>query len=329
MMSAVEGGAGGDPRIRTPDQRVRIFVSSTLRELAAERAAARTAITRLRLSPIMFELGARPHAPRELYRAYLAQSEVFVGIYWQEYGWVAPGEEVSGLEDEYLLSGDKPKLIYMKAAAERQPRLTQMLARVEADDRASYKHFDNADELAELLADDMAVLLTERFARPVLAAPLDRRPAPLPAPLTPILGREDEIAAVVALLRDPDVHLVTLIGPGGIGKTRLAIEVARKISTAGPGDLDGVSFIDLAAVRDAAGWAEAVTAVLGMRPEGTRPVLDLLIDRLQGRRLLLVLDNVEQLAAAASDLGTRLAACADLTVLATSRIVLRLRGGHE
>src|SRR3984885_5846690 len=243
------------------------------------RAAARTAITRLRLSPIMFELGARPHAPRELYRAYLAQSEVFVGIYWQQYGWVAPGEEVSGLEDEYLLSGDKPKLIYMKAAAERQARLTEMLARVEADDRASYKRFDNPDDLAELLADDLAVLLTERFARPVPAAMPDRRPASLPVPLTPIIGREDEIAAVIGLLRDPDVHLVTLIGPGGIGKTRLAIEVARKMSTPAPGELDGVSFIDLAAVRDAVGWAEAVTAVLGIRAECTRPVLDLLIDR--------------------------------------------------
>jgi Domain of unknown function (DUF4062) len=94
--------------IRTPDRRVRVFVSSTLRELAAERAAARTAITRLHLTPVMFELGARHHAPRELYRAYLARSEVFVGIYWQEYGWLAPGEQVSGLEDEYLLSGTSP-----------------------------------------------------------------------------------------------------------------------------------------------------------------------------------------------------------------------------
>src|ERR1700689_2221199 len=124
-----------------PAPRVRVFVSSTLQELATERAAARDAITGLHLSPVMFELGARPHAPRELYRAYLAQSDVFVGIYWQQYGWVAPGEQTSGLEDEYLLSGDKPKLIYVKAAAARQPRLTEMLARVEADGRASYKPF--------------------------------------------------------------------------------------------------------------------------------------------------------------------------------------------
>ncbi len=128
-------------------------------------------------------------------------------------------------------------------------------------------------------------------------------------------------------MRDPDVHLVTLIGPGGIGKTRLAIEVATDDEPRPT--WHAVSFIDLAAVLDAAGWPEAVTAVLGIRPEGTRPVLDLLIDRLQGLRLLLVLDNVEQLVAAASDLGTLLAACPDLTVLVTSRIVLRLRGEHE
>ena len=107
-----------------------------------------------------------------------------------------------------------------------------MLAQVEADDRASYKPFGSDGELAELLADDLAVLLTERFARPVLASAPDRPAAPLPVPPTPIVGREDEIAAVIALLRDPEVRLVTLIGPGGIGKTRLAIEVARRMAGA-------------------------------------------------------------------------------------------------
>src|SRR3712207_5797925 len=106
----------------------------------------------------MFEMGPRPHPPRELYRAYLAQSDVFVGIYWRRYGWVAPGESVSGLEDEYLLSGDRPKLIYVKDAEDREPRLVDLLRRVQADDRASYKPFASAAELGELLADDLAVL---------------------------------------------------------------------------------------------------------------------------------------------------------------------------
>jgi Domain of unknown function (DUF4062) len=69
-------------QIRTPDQRVRAFVSSTLEELAAERQAVQDAVTRLRLVPVMFELGARPHPPRTVYRAYLAQSQVFAGVYW-------------------------------------------------------------------------------------------------------------------------------------------------------------------------------------------------------------------------------------------------------
>src|SRR3974390_1312877 len=94
--------------ILTPDQRLRGFVSSTLRELSEERAAVREAISRLSLTPVMFELGARPHPPRALYRSYLDQSDVFVGIYAESYGWVAPDEDASGLEDEYRLSNRLP-----------------------------------------------------------------------------------------------------------------------------------------------------------------------------------------------------------------------------
>src|ERR1700755_2059282 len=103
--------------IRTPDQRLRVFVSTTLQELAAERQAVRDAVTRLRLVPGMFELGARPQPPRQVYRSYLAQSQVFVGVYWQSYGWVAPGEQVSGLEDEYLLSAGLPRVISLQSTA--------------------------------------------------------------------------------------------------------------------------------------------------------------------------------------------------------------------
>ena len=83
--------------IRTPDQRLRVFVSSTLGVLAAERRAVSRAITALRLTPVLFELGARPHPPRELYRAYLEQSDVFIGLYWQRYGWIGPGMQSQAL----------------------------------------------------------------------------------------------------------------------------------------------------------------------------------------------------------------------------------------
>src|SRR5512138_2713881 len=150
--------------IRTPDQRLRVFVSSTLQGLSAERAAVSEAVRAIRLTPVMFELGARPHPPRDLYRAYLAQSDVFVGIYWQRYGWVAPSETISGLEDEYVLSGAMPKLIYIKRADTREARLGALLKRVQSDDRVSYRAFADADELRELVKDDLALMLTEHFA---------------------------------------------------------------------------------------------------------------------------------------------------------------------
>src|SRR3954468_24651257 len=153
------------PWIRTPDQRLRVFVSSTLRELAPERAVVRAAIERLAAAPVMFELGARPHPPRSLYRAYLQQSDIFVGIYWERYGWVAPGETVSGLEDEYNLApAELPKLMYVKESdTPREPGLITLLNRIRDDDTVSYKAFRDAGELARLLVTDLAVLLAERF----------------------------------------------------------------------------------------------------------------------------------------------------------------------
>src|SRR5215831_7499646 len=128
--------------IFTPDQRVRVFISSTLGELAAERAAARRAITRLHLVPVWYESGARPHPPRSMYRAYLEQSQVFVGIYWQRYGWVAPGMEISGLEDEFRLAASKPMLLYLKRPAPSQePRLAAMIDSIRTAGTASYRTF--------------------------------------------------------------------------------------------------------------------------------------------------------------------------------------------
>src|SRR5690348_3329711 len=151
--------------ILTPDQRVRVFISSTLGELAEERLAARRAVRRLHLVPVWYESGARPHPPRSMYRSYLAQSQVFEGIYWQRYGWVAPGMNISGLEDEFRLAAGKPMLLYLKRPApDQEPRLAAMIDGIRVAGTVSYRTFATARELERLLADDLAVLLSESFA---------------------------------------------------------------------------------------------------------------------------------------------------------------------
>jgi predicted ATPase len=319
--------AGPDPVIRTPDQRVRVFISSTLAELAAERHAARDAVTRLRLVPVMFELGARPHPPREVYRAYLAQSQVFVGIYWQSYGWVAPGEEISGLEDEYRLSAVMPRLIYVKSPApDREPRLTELLARIKGDDSVSYQRFSSPAELQRLVEDDLAVLLSERFE---MTRPRDSAPAPivqaLPAPATPLIDREQETAAVEDMVVRQGARLITLTGPGGVGKSRLALAAAARLASGFP---DGVRFVDLASVSAAELVPGTIAAALGLNTSGGKLVTDL-ESYLRAKRLLLVLDNFEQVTAAAPAVAELLAAVSGLVILVTSRTVLRLSGEYE
>src|SRR5215469_11581381 len=155
---------GGWSAIRTPDQRLRVFVSSTLEELAAERRAARAAIEQLQLAPVMFESGARAHPPQEVYRAYLAQSDIFVGIYWQRYGWVGPGMAISGLEDELQLAAGMPRLLYLKIPApDMDPALGRMLDGMRAEGAVSYKTFADAEQLQELVAGDLAIMLSEHF----------------------------------------------------------------------------------------------------------------------------------------------------------------------
>src|SRR4051812_47588677 len=90
--------------ILTADQRIRLFVSSTIPDLKPERAAARSAIEDLKLHPVLFEPAARPYSAQDVYRALLAQSHICIGIFGTSYGYVAPDMSVSGIEDEYNLS---------------------------------------------------------------------------------------------------------------------------------------------------------------------------------------------------------------------------------
>jgi predicted ATPase len=324
--------------IRTPDQRLRVFVSSTLKELAPERKAARTAIERLHLAPVMFELGARPHPPRELYRSYLEQSDVFVGLYGDRYGWVAPGEEVSGLADEYLLSPrSMPKLIYIRESTSREPRLTELLDRIRSDDSASFKYFSDPRELRGFLEADLATLLAERFDQsrdePAVVAP----PAPvavvgtneagiLPAPLTELIGRESELASLDVLLRNGTTRLLTLTGPGGIGKSRLALAAGALVQEAFDG---GVRFVGLSTVHDPALVLSTIAQSLGVRDIGDSPLLEKLTTALRARHMLLILDNFEQIVEAAPMLSQLLTAAPGLTLLVTSRTLLRVSVEHS
>ncbi|QIG38614.1 DUF4062 domain-containing protein [Microbacterium sp. 4R-513] len=315
------------PAIRTPDQRIRVFVSSTLRELADERAAARAAIERMRLAPVMFELGARPHPPRELYRSYLEQSDVFVGIYWESYGWVAPDEQISGLEDEYdLAPATMPKLIYIKASENREPRLKQLIARIQKDDHAAYLPFHTAEELQDRIADDLATLLAERFdAAGAGAEASGEDPAlgKVPVPYSSTIGREDDLRRVRELLVKGGDRVVTLAGPGGIGKSRLAIEVARA-----SGDLfrDGVYFVLLEGVHEPGLLLSTIAYSLGVRDSGAVDLEERIAHALAGRRVLIVLDNFEQIVDAAPVLVRLYTAAPLATFLVTSRVLLRIRG---
>jgi predicted ATPase/class 3 adenylate cyclase len=498
--------------ILTPDQRVRVFISSTLEELAPERAAARRAIARLHLVPVWYESGARPHPPRSMYRAYLEQSQVFVGIYWQRYGWVAPGMEISGLEDEYRLAAGKPMLLYVKRPApDQEPRLTAMIEGIRAAGAVSYRAFATPRELERLLADDLAVLLSETFegepggaelpagtvtflltdiegstrlwetvpeameaalerhnrivtevidghggvvvtsrgegdsffaafasavaaveaagacqlrlgsepwptgaalrvrmglhtgeahvqegdyvdhapinrcarvkaaahggqvlvtkttrdlvagrlgsgfglkrlgefrlrdlAEPELIYQLthadlppdfppihtlaERGPRPLPGGTTSLVGREQAIGELAGLLGQPGVRLVTLTGPGGVGKTRLALAVGERI---GGHFGSGAVFVPLAGVTAPELVVGGIGRAVGADLAGTGAPLQALAEQLGDGAWLLILDNLEQVTGAARDLDELLADCPGVVILATSRTVLGLRAERE
>ncbi|MBI3980207.1 MAG: adenylate/guanylate cyclase domain-containing protein [Chloroflexi bacterium] len=153
---------------------------------------------------------------------------------------------------------------------------------------------------------------------------LDALPNNLPVQLTSFIGRERELAEVKRLLKT--TRLLTLSGPGGCGKTRLALQVAADQLD---DFADGVYFVDLGSVRDRSLVAPAIAKALGVREVGARTPLEGLKDELRDREMLLVLDNFEQVLAATSLVADLLTACPRLTLLVTSRVVLHVRGERE
>jgi non-specific serine/threonine protein kinase len=163
-------------------------------------------------------------------------------------------------------------------------------------------------------------------AAPVVAA---ASPAPvtkrLPVPPTPIVGREQELGEVTALLRHPDVRLVTLTGFGGTGKTRLSLEAAWMIEA----EFDLAGFADLAPIHDAEFVPAAIAQALGVSVAPGQPLVDTLREKLESRTVLLVLDNFEQVLPAAAFVTEVLAGLPELTLLVTSQSPLRVRGERE
>ncbi|MCG8350691.1 MAG: NB-ARC domain-containing protein, partial [Chloroflexales bacterium] len=150
--------------------------------------------------------------------------------------------------------------------------------------------------------------------------------SPLPQPVTRLIGREHELDTLCTLLRCDDTRLVTLTGPGGIGKSRIALQAASMAADAMP---DGVAFVPLATIHDAGFLVSAIAQALDARESNTQPLLRQLQLHLRDRRMLLLLDNFEQIIDAAPLISNLLQHCPGLKVLVTSRTVLQISGEYR
>jgi non-specific serine/threonine protein kinase len=211
--------------------------------------------------------------------------------------------------------------------SELEPALPHALDAVVATALAKHpaERYSSCGELVAAARSALGARASEPGGRRAPGARAHASPAAessLPAPTTPLLGRGSELEDLRALLRDDTVRIVTLTGTGGAGKTRLAVAVAAAVQDDFP---DGVYFVQLESVGDPRLVVTAIASTLGAQ-EST---LEALRGRLLDERVLLVLDNFEHLLAAAPSVAELLAGAPGLTVLATSRAPLRIRGEHE
>lgn len=185
----------------------------------------------------------------------------------------------------------------------------------------------------KVLADALSLSPAERAALSAMSTPRDRVLTPeqtadssLPVPATPLVGRESVVANAVALLQRSGIRLLTMTGPGGVGKTRLALGVATEMS----GEFaDGVRFVSLAAITDPKLVPTAIMHALDLRSAAKSGSYDLIARYLSDRNLLLVLDNFEQTLGASPAISDLLRRCPLLKIVVTSRIALRIDGEQE
>src|SRR5262249_54236759 len=207
----------------------------------------------------------------------------------------------------------------------------ELLERIKGEASDSYRNFRTARELGRLVRDDLAVMLSERFAAAdttVSTSPEHRGQAlrSLPVDTTLLIGREAAIEDVVGLIELPETRLVTLTGPGGIGKTRLAVAVGERLDDRYP---SGAVFVPLASVAKPELVLVSIASAVGADVARTQSPLDALVEHFGDTPALLVLDNLERVVAAARDLEEVLTRCSGVKILATTRIALRLRGERE
>ena len=282
---------------------------------AAERAALNPAVLVYRgeLLPSCYDEWILPERER-LHQAFLGALERLIGLSEQQQDYPAAIDYA-----QQLLRHDP-----LHEATYRQ----LMLLHARNGDRASA--LDTYRTCAAILERELGVepsaatqAAYERLQRPDRPSP---RVYNLPAQATSFIGRDAELAKLARLLVHPSCRLITIVGPGGIGKTRLAFQAAAMYDNS---FVDGVWLISLAPISDPDLVASSIAQTLGVRETGDQPLLSSLIDYLREKQTLLLLDNFEQVIEAATLVGTLLAAAPRLKILITSRVVLHLYGEHE
>jgi tetratricopeptide (TPR) repeat protein len=215
----------------SPLDRLRVFVSSTIKECAQERAVVREAIRSINHEPVLFEdIGARPHPPREVYTARLEISQIFVGIYRESYGWVAPDMNVSGIEDEFRIATDRgmDRLVYVyENPSAREPRL-QALIEDAKNSKLTLAWYSDPEQLRDRVRDDLTAVVSTRFVDQAVVSREAPRAIDILDSLLPNrnhrLRRPAIETGLLEALRESSRLIVT--GPLGGGKTVLLAQLS-------------------------------------------------------------------------------------------------------